>query len=474
MEVVGRLLEKQILSDIYNKQGSQFVAMYGRRRIGKTFLIRQTYKQNIVFECSGLIEGGKNAMLENFWNNLKKINDTGKRIKRPRTWIAAFYELEKSIESLPKSKGKKVIFLDELPWFDTPRSNFMPAFSNFWNSFCSRRTDILLVICGSAASWIINKVVNGRGGLHNRLNHTIRLEPFTFAETKMFLRAKKIQMEVKDICQLYMCIGGIPFYLDLLINGRSLAQTFDDLFFRPNAVLAREFDNLYAALFKNHEKHLAVVLALNTKSKGLTRSEIISLSYKNSGGGLSLVLQELEECGFIQKYVDYDKPREDGLFRLVDEFTIFYLKHIFEKRGQIKSQELVNSNIFRIWSGFAFENFCFRHIRKIAEGLGIAGINYNVYSFVDKGSQNSTGAQIDMVIDRADNCVNLIEIKYNAGNYNFTKKDLSNMLNKVNSFRLKTKTKKTIFVTLISPQGAMINQYSTSIITNEITLDNFV
>ncbi len=474
MELVGRYLEKQILTGILEKPESQFVAMYGRRRIGKTFLIRRTFQKNMVFECSGLIEGDKHAMLENFWNGIKKINNNTEPIKRPRSWIKAFSELEKCIEQIPNSKKKKVIFLDELPWFDTPKSGFMPAFANFWNSFCSKRSDILLIICGSAASWIIRKIVNARGGLHNRLHRTIRLEPFTLVETKLFLRAKKVQMIEKDICQLYMCIGGIPFYLDQIQNGKSISQILDDLFFRPAAILASEFTNLYAALFKNHEKHLSVVKALHTKTKGLTRSEIIKASFKNSGGGLSLVLQELEECGFVQKHVDYDKPKEDGLYRLVDEFTIFYFKHIYEKRGQIKAHELVNSNAFRVWSGYAFENLCFRHIHKIAEVLGISGINFNVFSFVDKGSQESTGAQIDMVIDRADNCVNIIEIKFQTGKYILSKKEFEHINNRVNSFRKKTKTKKTVFVTLITPDGAETNPYFSSIISNEILLKNLI
>jgi uncharacterized protein len=262
----------------------------------------------------------------------------------------------------------------------------------------------------------------------------------------------------------------VPFYLNQIEQGKSVPQILDDLFFANNALLANEFENLYAALFRNHENHKAVIKVLSSKNKGLTRSEIIKITKQNSGGGLSLVLQELEECGFIKKYTDFDKSKEDGLYRLMDEFTIFYYKFLNNKRGTYQGHEVVGSNTFKIWSGFAFENLCFKHLPQIAMNLGISGINYNAFSFVNKGTSESNGTQIDMIIERADNCVNIVEMKYYNDSYSLTKQEHGNLLKRINSFLEKTKSKKTIFVTLISPHGAIKNEYFLNLITNEITL----
>lgn len=472
MEVIGRVPEKQILEKILEKPNSQFVAMYGRRRIGKTYLIRNTYEKKSVFDCSGIFEGTMEAMLENFWINLSQ--KTKAPITPPKTWIQAFYLLEQYVDTLTKNHNKKVIFLDEISWFDTPKSGFMGALTNFWNNYCTKRTDIVLIICGSAASWIIRKIVNAKGGLHNRLDRTIRLDAFTLAETKLFLKSKKVRLADQDICQLYMCLGGVPFYLNQVEQGKSIAQILDDLFFNNNALLINEFGNLYAALFKNYNNHLKVIKALSSKNKGLTRGEIIANTKQKSGGGLSLVLQELEECGFIKKFADFDKSKEDGLYRLMDEFTIFYYKFLNNKRGSYQGHEILASNSFKVWSGFAFENLCFKHLPQIASTLGISGINFNAYSFIDKGTDLSIGAQIDLVIDRADNCLNIIEMKYYNDSFSLTKQESGKLTNRINSFLTKTKSKKTVFVTLISPYGAMKNEYFLSQITNEIILKDLM
>ncbi len=464
MEITLRQNEQKILESALKKEQSQFFVMYGRRRIGKTYLIRSTFQKHLVFECSGLYLGEKEQLLENFW--VKLSNQSGTTIKPPKTWIQAFNQLEAYLNSLENTK-KKVIFLDEISWFDTPKAGFLGALSNFWNSYCTKRTDIVLIICGSAASWIIDKVVNDKGGLHNRLNRTIKLNAFTLAETRQFFQAKKIKLSDKDIIQLYMCVGGVPFYLNEVESGKSVAQILEELFFKENALLHNEFENLYAALFKNHENHVTVIKALSTKNRGLTRSEITEITKLPSGGALSIVLEELEQCGFIGKFTDYDKPKADGLYRLLDEYTIFYQKFIRNKPNQ-NAQELVASQAFKIWSGFAFETLCFKHLPQIANALGISGINYNCYSFVDKGRENSDGSQIDMVIDRADNCINILEMKYYNDTYVLTKKETESLNRRVNSFLQKTKTKKSVFVTLVTVHGAEKNEQFLSLVTNEI------
>lgn len=465
MEILGRDEDKKLMQRLLQSNESKFLAIYGRRRVGKTYLIRSVYETQIIFECVGIYEGEKSEQLENFW--LKLNEKTSKTTLQPKTWLKAFNQLSKYIDTL-RSKKKKVIFLDEISWYDTARSGFVGALANFWNSYCSKRNDIILVICGSAASWIIDKVVSNRGGLHNRLNHTIQLEPFNLNETKAYLLSKKVKLSDKDLMTLYMCIGGIPYYLNGVQPGKSIAQIADSLFFNNKSYLKYEFDNLYAALFKNHQNHVAIINALAKKNKGLTRSEVSKATKINSGGALSTLLYELESCGFIQKTYDIDKKKEDGLYRLMDEYSIFYIKFIKNSKGKTNTQALFASPSLKSWMGFAFENLCFKHISQIAEALGISGINYHGYSFLDKGRNNSQGAQIDLVIDRADNCMNVLELKYYNDTYKMTSTEMQKIRQRVNSLIDKTKTKKSVFVTMISPFGCEKNEHYLSIATNEI------
>jgi hypothetical protein len=408
--------------------------------------------------------------LFNFWVTLRKKYKVPEA--PPLSWLEAFQFLESYLDLISINKDeKKVVFFDEISWYDTPKSGFLQAFTQFWNSYCSKRNDILLVVCGSAASWIINKIVKNNGGLHNRLTQTIRLEAFTLAETKAFLTHYKVKLQNKDIALIYMCIGGVPYYLKQVLPGKGVPQILNDLFFGPNARLKDEFGNLYASLFKNHKLHETVVKALSAKAKGLTRNEIILTSKLASGGGFTSVLEELEECGFIIKTADYNKNKEGGLYRLIDEYTIFYFKFLHKKSVMTSGTTLYHSQPFKIWSGFAFENLCFKHHRIIAHLLGISGIQYNLYSFTDKGTKYSTGSQIDLIIDRADNVINLIEAKFNNIPLVLTKKTGAEISNKVECFQRKTKTTKAVYITLITAMGVAKNEYYHSLISSDLEID---
>ncbi|MFN8347947.1 MAG: ATP-binding protein [Spirosomataceae bacterium] len=452
-----------ILQELLQKDNSEFVAVYGRRRIGKTYLVRQVYEKHIVFECSGLHQREFSQQLENFWLTLTEADKKPKPM--PKTWLQAFAQLKTYVSEL--GEGKKVIFLDEIPWFETPRSGFLAALDNFWNQFCTKRNDVILVICGSAASWIINKVVNDRGGLHNRITKHIQLMPFTLAETREFLAMQRINLTLKDIAQLYMCVGGIPFYLKDLKAGQSVPQLLDELFFVPQATLKNEFSNLYASLFKNSQGHETIVKALAAKNKGLTRNEIVEATGIKSGGGLSVLLEELIQCGFVKQLFPIKKAKEDALFRLVDEYTLFYFKFLQNNKANNSWLHLSNKQTYKVWSGFAFENLCFKHTFRIKKALGIHGIISNEYSWTLKGE-----AQIDLLIDRDDNCINLLEIKYYDGPYEITKGYAAQLQEKAAVFKQNTRTKKNLFVTLVTVFGARKNEYYLSNITNEIVIED--
>jgi uncharacterized protein len=461
MEIIGRDDEISILNEVLEKNSSQFLAIYGRRRIGKTYLIRTFFTKNIVFECTALnnesdkdgeevnSEANTVQQLENFWMQLTKFGYAYH--VQPTTWLQAFYHLEMYITQL-KSRKKKVIFLDELPWFDTQKGGFLPAFSSFWNQFCSLRKDLILVVCGSAASWIIDKIVNARGGLHNRLTRSFRMEPFTLAETKEYLAYQKVHMSDKELAKLYMCIGGIPYYLNGVQPGRSIPQILDDLFFSKNAFLKNEFINLFSSLFKKHENHLSIISCLSKTNQGLTRQDILQKTGLQSGGTLSMIIDELQECGFIEKYKAIDKNKEGGLYRLMDEFSMFYYKFIHNHKGKSTGNSIGNSHEFKVWSGYAFENLCFRHIAQISKILGINGILFDVYAFRYNGDEATDGAQIDMLIDRSDNCINIVEIKFYNGIYKITAPVAANIDNKESEK----------------------NMHHLSVVTNEITVSEII
>jgi uncharacterized protein len=470
MKLAGRKDEIEMLETIMKSDSSEFVAMYGRRRIGKTYLIRQVFQSNIVFEASGIHEKEMEQQLENFWLVLLEQMPELKLTSPPRTWLQAFSLLKQYIISLKGTK-KKVIFLDEISWFDTPRSGFLAALDNFWNQFCTKRDDIILTICGSAASWIIKKVINNRGGLHNRVTKTIRLFPFTLAETNEYLLMKNIQLSKKDVIELYMRIGGVPFYYKDISKGKSVVQIIQELCFAPNASLKDEFNNLYASLFKNAHLHVAIVSALAKKNKGLTREEILAETGLSSGGGFTELLKELKECGFIAEIFPIIKTNDDKLYRLIDEFSLFYFKFMYKSKISNWTTTF-NKQSYKIWCGYTFETICMKHVAQIKNKLGISGIASNEYSWIKKGTKTEDGCQIDLLIDRADNCITMCEIKFHNAAFEITQQYANALRDKREIFSANTKTKKNIFITFISLYGIKQNEHSLSIVSNEVVGDD--
>ncbi len=469
MKLIGREPEIALLKGLLKKESPEFVAVYGRRRVGKTFLIRQVYKDHIVFECSGLHQKSFSQQLENFWLTLQETHSDGRATLPPKTWLQAFSQLKMYLNTL-KGPEKKVVFLDEIPWFETLRSGFLAALDNFWNQYCSKREDIILVICGSAASWIIKKIINDKGGLHNRVTTHVQLMPFTLRETKAFLENQQVHLTLKDIVQLYMCVGGIPFYLKDVKAGKSVAQILDDLFFVPQASLKHEFSNLYAALFNNNELHEKVVEVLSRRKKGLNRAEIIALSEIKSGGGLSLVLKELISCGFVKEFYPLNKKTGSQLFRLVDEYSIFYFKFLANTSSKSSWLQITSKPSYTSWLGYAFENLCLKHTLPIKKALGIHGIITNEYAWSHQGNDTEQGAQIDLVIDRSDNCINLFELKFHNTEFEITSDYARQLAQKIEVFGSQTKTRKNVFLTFITAFGVKKNKYYLSTVTNQLTI----
>ncbi len=467
--LVGREAEREILQAAFDSDRSEFVSVYGRRRVGKTFLIRNFFKDKFTFQISGVANVNTPEQLLNFYIALTNTSDKIE-FEKKENWLEAFEQLKILIE---KSRHKKkVIFFDELPWFDTPKSGFIQALEHFWNDYASARDDIKLITCGSAASWMINKIINNRGGLHNRVTKKIRLEPFTAAECKLLLKKKKINLNNYQIARLYFAFGGVPFYWEEVAKGFSADQNIQHICFSENGLLRNEFKNLFPSLFKKPQKHLEIVRALAKKSKGLTRDEIIKLSGLPNAGSTSRLLNELEESGFIRRYIPFGKKERQSLYQLIDFYTLFYLKFIEKVPASTVNYWLnsFDSPKARTWRGYAFELFNLVHINKIKEALGISGVESSNYSWRSKNPEN--GAQIDLIIDRKDMVINICEIKFSAGEFTITKAYAENLRNKLSTFITETKTRKTVVLTMISTFGIKQNEHSLGLIQKELVMED--
>ena len=458
--VIGREKEIALLNQRLDSPKSEFVALYGRRRVGKTFLVKSVYEGQFTFQLTGIAQAIFKDQLTNF--NMAMRKQYPDKVRTVATnWMEAFQQISEIVE---KSKQKKkVIFIDELPWFDTARSRFIQALEHFWNSWASTRRDVLLVVCGSAASWMINSLINNRGGLHNRVTQKIKIEPFSLRECEDFLKYKKIILDKYQLVQLYMVLGGIPFYWDAIEKGLSTPQNINRLCFEPNGLLMGEFNNLFKSLFTRAERHETIVSALAKKSKGLTRDEISVESKHPTGGSLTRLLEELEESGFIRRYVPFGKKARNSLYQLCDFFSLFHLKFIkgqksFDKNHWLK---MIDSPKHRAWSGYAFEQVCLAHIPEIKKALGISGIETNTSSW--RSSQSKDGAQIDLVIDRRDGVINVCEMKFSMEQFIIDKKYEGELRNKIGAFKAETQTKKSVFTTMITTYGLQNNPYSGNI-----------
>lgn len=468
--IIGRLEEKKILEKLLKSRQPELLAIYGRRRVGKTYLIKNYYTANLKFICSGESGGSMRTQLANFQQQLNGWFPANRQVQPPATWQQAFVVLRECLDTL-KTSEKKVLFFDELPWLDTHKSGFVSAFGYFWNIYLSERADMLVVICGSAASWMLKKIVDNKGGLHNRITQRMRLLPFTLKETKDYLQYRKINFSDYQILQLYMVIGGIPHYLNAVKRGESLHQAIDNCCFTPNGTLTDEFQNLYAALFNNYERHIQVIQALSRKNKGLTRNELLTTAGLMTGGNLTTILNELTESGFIAEILPYNKKKKDSLFRLMDEFSLFYFKFMTGEKNKHDWLTIGKTPKYLSWCGYAFENICIKHIAQIKQALGISGMRSSCSSWYRPGGKMTNGAQIDLLLDRSDDTINICEIKCSTKQFVIDKRYSQLLQQKTAAFRESITPGKGLLLTFITTYGVADNEYKQQLVDNEIKMD---
>lgn len=467
--MIGREQEREELERLYLAEESEFLAVYGRRRVGKTYLIRETFEGRFAFSHTGLANQSKQFQLRHFLSSLQAY---GCKIERcPHNWLEAFDLLKTVILACPNKR--KVVFMDEVPWMDTPKSDFLTALEGFWNGWASGRKDILLIVCGSAASWILKQLLRNKGGLHNRITSRINLLPFTLHECEKYAQERGLALTRRDIAECYMALGGIPYYWHYLVKGLSLAQNFDRLFFCENAPMKHEYSELYSSLFKNAAWYEKVVAALSKKGSGMTRNELTAALGITGTGRLSEILETLECSGFIRKYNMPACKCRNSIYQLMDNFTLFHFRFLTKETGD--ENYWVNTSMSskqNAWRGIAFEHLCLQHQRQIRSALGIRGIYTEAYAWTHRqDAKNSQGAQIDLLLERADNIINVCEMKYTDVPYALDKKTLDSLLAKMALFKEATGTRKALHLTMITSNGLVHNAYRNSV-QAELTLDH--
>lgn len=471
--VIGRAAEKRLLDTALASKDPELIAIYGRRRVGKTYLVREHLKRNLVFEVTGIHDQGLAVQLANFHTALRRSNPALPLIQ-PRSWLEAFELLRHCLDQPGPRRGKRVLFFDEFPWLATRKSGFVAAFEHFWNDYASRRRDVAIVVCGSAAAWMIRNVVNARGGLHNRLTRRMRLEPFHLGEVRQYLHYRKVRWDQRQTVLAYMAFGGIPHYLNLIRPGQSAAQCIDAECFRTEGLLRGEYDNLYAALFEAYEVHEAIVRTLATTRTGMVRDRLIAKARLTSGGGVTKAIEELALSGFIAETVALDKKSKGSVWRLSDEFSAFYWHWMRSKNSSKSWLRESSGRRYESWCGYAFESLCFKHASAIRSAIGIADVQAQLASwrYAAMPGSDDEGAQIDLLLDRADGCINLCEIKYSSGPYVITKGYAEELRRKLRVFRERSGRKQTLFLTMITPEGVKPNRYSEELVTNQVVLND--
>ena len=466
--MVGREKEKKELEKLYCSKQAELVAIYGRRRIGKTYLVDEVLQDKITFRHAGLspleedAKGLLRAQFDHFYNSLKfyGMDEDG----RPDNWLDAFFMLEKLLQRIDNGT-RQVVFLDELPWLDTPRSGFIRAFEGFWNTWVCHRKNLMVIICGSANSWMMNELINNHGGLYGRVTREIKLSPFTLAECEEFYKSKNVPFSRYDIVQSYMIFGGVPYYMGYMDEELSLAQNIDKVFFDRNANLKLEYDRLFESVFKRQDISKSIVELLYKRNMGYTRKEIAEKLQMSDGGHLTKDLNALIASDFIMKYVPFGLDRKEDYYKLVDPFCLFYLhfvKNRIEKNKHYWQKNSANQEVV-IWRGFAFENVCFIHIAQIKNALGIRDVITSESAWAKK-AEDEDGMQIDMLISRKDNAINMCEIKFYSDDFIVTKEYFRTIQRRIEMLRTKISPKMSIYSTLITTYGLKRNEYSSAFI----------
>ncbi len=470
--MIGRKKEVKRLKAALLAKKSSFIAITGRRRVGKTFLIDTTLGRHYCFSMTGIQNGDKTSQLFNFSVKLSEYANSESPMHFD-SWQKAFVQLRQYLQTLSKEQ-KQVIFIDELPWVSTARSGFIQLLAHLWNDFLSKEKHFILVICGSATSWITQKIINDKGGLHNRVSEIIHLKPFSLSETKLFLKSHQLRLTNLQIAKIYMTFGGIPFYLEQIKKGESFAVAIERICFSETGILRNEYRNLYESLFNNASVHQSIVQVLAEAPSGLNYQEILEKLKAKSNGSYTRAMDELVISDFVISISSFNKKKKGIYYRLIDEYSIFYHRFIKDNKKYVPGiwQQLAATQAYKVWSGYAFEDLCYKHFKEIKKALGIESVYTEISSLRVQKDKEQEGFQIDLIIDRKDDTINLCEMKFYDSVFAIDKKQYETLRNRKALFQEYTGTKKQLFTTLISSNGIKDNDYANEIVDSEVTLED--
>ena len=459
MNLIGREKEIEEIRSCLESPRPEFLLIYGRRRVGKTYLIKEFFNNRFSFYATGVPDDSMKGQLRAFNEELIRHGAREKAV--PENWLEAFRRLRNLLESesvyREAESGRRVIFLDEMPWMATAKSDFKMALDLFWNGWASSQRDLLLIVCGSAASWIIENIIEDTGGFYNRITRKIHLMPFSLRECDKILNTGAFEVTKKQVMEYYMIFGGIPYYINMFDHRLSVAQNVDKLLFNENGLLHTEYEMLFKSLFKKRaDKHIKTLEVIAGRKSGVTREEIIKKLNLKSGAALTMVLKELEQCGFIRKYNDFRTNDKGHLFQVIDPFVLFAVRFMNDKNVS-SWMDYYKSPSYNSWAGNAFEILCLNHVDQIKNAMGILGVGSNQYSWRSKNSK--PGAQIDLLIDRRDDIINICEMKYSEDEFAIDAEYEKNLINKMEVFRKETGTKKALHVTMITSNGLKHNSH---------------
>lgn len=469
-DLIGRRHEIKLLQECIDSPRPEFVAVYGRRRIGKTFLVDKLLSDRYDFYMTGIYEAQRRDQLVNFAQQLQVFS--GHQQSVPKDWMEAFFQLRQYLET-KLGQDRIIVFIDELPWLDTHNSRFLKAFELFWNEWASKHDTVKLVVCGSATTWMTGKLLGNKGGLHNRVTRSIYLRPFNLGETEDFLKSRGFALNRNHVIEAYMALGGTPYYLNMMRRSLSVAQNIDALFFSQDAPLRSEYEFLFKSLFRESQLYRRVVETLASRLKGMTRQELIAELKIDDNGYLTQVLTDLCNCDFIRRYNAFGMQERSVMYQLTDLYSLFYLRFVKRYHGGDEQYWSHRQADISSWEGYAFEQVCLHHIPQIKHSLGILGVLTNVCSwsckaFVDDNGVKHSGAQIDLLIDRGDKTINLCEMKFSAQPFVISADYADYMVARCETFRIATATSKSLQLTLVAAAGVEHNA-AWQTINNEVT-----
>lgn len=469
-KLIGREQEIRMLKEYTTSDRPEFVAIYGRRRVGKTFLVNRLFDEKMAFSITGVLDGSMSEQMDAFVDAMQEYS--GSLIDKPGTWMEAFRILKAFLKKKVKLKQRCIVFFDELPSMDTQRSGFVRALGYFWNSWASLQDNLTLIVCGSSTSWMIRNIVDDKGSLHDRITHEIHLLSFSLRETEAYLMSRGFKWERLSVMQAYMALGGIPYYLGLLNKQESFAMNIDRLFFSEDEEMRREYKRLYSTLFKSPDSYTSIVLALSKIRSGMTRNELKKALGKDSSGSLSKKLEDLVNCDIIRKYVVREKnvKKNSAIYQLTDFYSQFYLT--FVSKAEAETNYWINhigTSDVNTWLGLSYERLCMAHVAQIKQALGIDRISTKFYSWRSKDEKNK--AQIDLILERADGMINVFEIKYSEAEYLLDKDESEKLRNRIAEFKKETEIKGALWPTLITTYGLKDGMHSSTFVAT-LTMDD--